>query len=331
MELISGKTFTRKLPRNFNESDRGLFEHERSITLPGLEIQRFNNVVVLPEQLIYRNGKRIVTIKTNADDLSLFNKTIAFIRRKTINIQEAVYLTDTWSNNYFHWFTDVLPRLFIAEKQFENHVFLIPSKFKAFEYITASLQAFDKTTIVWLHNYQKAKVKELVYIPITAPTGNYNEEILNELSQKLRKFFKLDLIEPFKKIMISREKAVNRKIINHKEIINLLQNNDVQEVVFEELTWHEQIKIAAESSALIGTHGAGLTNMLFMKANAIIVELRRANDSHNNCYFSMASALNMNYYYVLNDVDDIKKTTQQNNFIIDSKSLTRALQSGSTT
>lgn len=325
MKLTLGKTYNRKLPLNFIETDRSIFEHELSITLTDLKAQLYNDVVVLSEQLIFYNRKRIHEIKTQAVDLGYLKTNIALIRRKPFFVQKAVYLTDMWSTNYYHWFTDVLPRLLLAEKEFPDHVFLIPSSFKNLEYVTASLQAFNKTTIEWIHNYQKAKVKELIYIPNTAPTGNYNEEILNFLSVKLRVYFKLDTIVPFKNIMISREKAANRKILNRDKILSALQNKNISEVVFEELTWPEQIKIAAQSKVLIGTHGAGLTNMIFMKPNSSVLELRRKDDDHNNCYFSMASALNINYYYVLNEVDDLKKTTQQNDFIVHYESLNNAL------
>jgi capsular polysaccharide biosynthesis protein len=51
---------------------------------------------------------------------------------------------------------------------------------------------------------------------------------------------------------------------------------------------------------LIGLHGAGLTNMLFMREGGKVLELRNQNDAHNNCYFSLASELNLDYFYLLN-------------------------------
>lgn len=39
--------------------------------------------------------------------------------------------------------------------------------------------------------------------------------------------------------------------------------------------------------------------MLFMPDGTKVIEFRKKNDDHNNCYFSLASALNLKYYYML--------------------------------
>ena len=62
---------------------------------------------------------------------------------------------------------------------------------------------------------------------------------------------------------------------------------------------------------LIAQHGAGLTNMLFMQPKSRVIEIRNLNDSHNNCYYSLASALDIEYQYCTTEEvsehnDDIK-------------------------
>ena len=44
-----------------------------------------------------------------------------------------------------------------------------------------------------------------------------------------------------------------------------------------------------------------------MQKNSKVLELRNKEDSHNNCFFSLASDLGHNYYYLLND-GNIKDT-----------------------
>ena len=50
---------------------------------------------------------------------------------------------------------------------------------------------------------------------------------------------------------------------------------------------------------VVSNHGAGLTNMLFMKDGARVLELRHVSDYVNNCYFILASALQFDYLYQL--------------------------------
>ena len=45
-------------------------------------------------------------------------------------------------------------------------------------------------------------------------------------------------------------------------------------------------------------HGAAITNMIFMKEGGSIIEFRRQGDGLNNCYFSLASTCNLDYFYL---------------------------------
>ena len=54
--------------------------------------------------------------------------------------------------------------------------------------------------------------------------------------------------------------------------------------------------------------------MLFLQEGTKLLELRRMDDKINNCYFSMADALQLEYYYCLCDVDDLALNTQDNKF-----------------
>jgi len=71
----------------------------------------------------------------------------------------------------------------------------------------------------------------------------------------------------------------------------------------------------SSTKTLVGLHGAGLTNMIFMNKGGQVLEFRNANDSHNNCYFSLTSSLQHDYYY-LNCKGD-KEDTNAVNVTID--------------
>lgn len=56
----------------------------------------------------------------------------------------------------------------------------------------------------------------------------------------------------------------------------------------------------AEKELLVYHHGATLTNMLFMQEVKKVLELKSIRDSKTQCYFKLASALGLQYYYILN-------------------------------
>ena len=56
----------------------------------------------------------------------------------------------------------------------------------------------------------------------------------------------------------------------------------------------------SETRSLASIHGAGLTNMLFMKGGGNILELRRENDNESHCFYALSSDLGHDYYYLNN-------------------------------
>jgi len=57
------------------------------------------------------------------------------------------------------------------------------------------------------------------------------------------------------------------------------------------------VEISSQARYLVSNHGAGMTNMLFMPEGSNVLELRHREDCINNCYFTLSSALNLNYFY----------------------------------
>ena len=103
--------------------------------------------------------------------------------------------------------------------------------------------------------------------------------------------------KPDGRVYISRQRAAKRTIVNEPEVIDVLLEFGFQIVCAEDLSLAEQIKMFSAAQHLVSNHGAGLTNMLFMSPGANMLELRHRTDGINNCYFTLASALQLNYFY----------------------------------
>jgi hypothetical protein len=66
---------------------------------------------------------------------------------------------------------------------------------------------------------------------------------------------------------------------------------------------------------LLSIHGAGLTHMLWMKLGSKVLEIRVKNNINDNCYFTLTSDLNHNYYYFIAKTNP-KKTYHQSDLLI---------------
>ena len=80
-------------------------------------------------------------------------------------------------------------------------------------------------------------------------------------------------------------------------MIEVLRAFNFRIVRTEDYSFAEQVRLAAGARYLVSNHGAGLTNILFMRPGSSVLELRHATDCINNCYFTLASALNLKYFY----------------------------------
>jgi len=294
---------TRQKPKNLVDKDTSLFAHQFVKKIPATTLEKVSNANILDDSIFKFSEFRFFSEFTHVDGFSRWKK---FIRLRLwllpyTKINKGVWIIDNWSYEYFHWLTDALPRLIIAEKFIENHEILLPLKFRKSPYVD-SLELLN-FKVSFFNTKYRLSVKELLIPSHTAPTGNYNKEIINKLRKRFNQ--NIDKTIPSKKIFVSRGKARFRKITNEAEVERLVISFGYEVHYFEDYSFQDQVDLMQQTSHLIGLHGAGLTNMLFMPENGKVLELRNANDDHNNCFFALASDLGHEYYYLLNKGDAV--------------------------
>lgn len=129
------------------------------------------------------------------------------------------------------------------------------------------------------------------------PMIQYHPASLNaEWNIKVKEKLMSDVINqnPNDGIFIKRN---DRNISNKNEIINFIKSFgiNIQEVDFENLTFDEQVQICNKSELMVGVHGSGLTNLMFMNQNAKVIEIDPF-DWGFNCYEHLAKNLSMNNF-----------------------------------
>lgn len=304
---------TRSKPLNLRQQDISLFEQEWEREIRESHVLVLENASIV-NGIIYRlSSLKFYTSYTHPPFDNFGIKSIAlnllillkmariFVPGRRETIEKALWITDRRSKEYFHWLTDALPRLVIAKDFVTSHTLILPREYEKYPYITTSLKLFG-VPVKYFDRSTKLKVRELILPSHTAESGNYNKVVINQLRDLF--LSRLPESKPYRRIYISRKKAKKRKVANEAEVASLLETFNFEIHYFEDYSFDQQIAICSESTSLIGLHGAGLTNMLFMRAGTQVLELRNENDCENNCYFSMASDLNIAYYYQLSKGDN---------------------------
>lgn len=221
--------------------------------------------------------------------------------------------------------TDALPRLFTIREKIRGAALLLPGAYRNEKFAAASLKPLFAGEVKFINNTVRCKN---LYLPTpTAPTGNYNESIIKDLRNIYIDFFqntRSDYIGD--RVYVSRSKAGYSKIVNEPEVRAILKEYDFKTVYFEDYPFERQVKIASEARYLISNHGVSLTNMLFMESGGSVFELRRKDDAHNNCYFALASALNLRYFYQICDTENLNEPANTADLLVDCQLLRKNIE-----
>ncbi len=289
-------------PENFNHDDRHLFYDENfSFEIP--EVQLFelkqtlvNNRSVLLKFLPIFNltQHRKPTFIQLCKDLVRLS-----LQQKEIQINGILGVQE-WSNNYFHWMTEVLPRISVMHEVNPTTAVLIPSNYLQYNFIRQSLErlkivfkTFDVKTAI--------KVKTLFAIPVPH-VGRFNEGLLHSFRDSFIKTINSDS-KPHRLLYISREKAKRRKVSNELELLSSLTSKGFEKVILEDYTLDQQMQLMHESKMVVSCHGAGLTNIMFMQKGQTVIELKEKNNNYW-CYFSLARVFGLDYNYILCEGDN---------------------------
>jgi capsular polysaccharide biosynthesis protein len=256
---------------------------------------------------------KIINLNTNIFFPYLYSK--KYIKKT------CVWATDNWSPGYYHWIAEALPRILISENLLKNYTLLLPATLKNNDFVIKSLDCFNIKNIEYININEKVFAKELILPTHLSYSGYHNKKIINKLRKKYRDYYS-NYIDNKKedRIYISRSKAKKRKVINENEIKPILKKYGFKIINFEDCDWKKQLKICLNTKYLIGIHGAGLANMLFMKKSSYILELRYGMH-YVQCYLRMASALDLNYLYQKCNLEKLNQKFSNGNIIVDPKIL----------
>ncbi|QNE38423.1 glycosyltransferase family 61 protein [Hymenobacter sp. NBH84] len=215
-----------------------------------------------------------------------------------------VSLRDTGEENYYHFYNDILAKLFFLEEQlqlpyevplliaetlynrpyfqyFLQHPYLKNRNWvvqKPGEYIRSRKTYFCKPLTHTASYY--ARIRELVPVQDLVPVGSAN-----------------------RRIFITRSPKRGRYIENAAEIEAICRAEGFEVIDFDVMTLAQQIKLMREARYVVGIHGAGLVNMLFHGTQPMgLMELLPPGEFYPFHYMLMAAQLGYQYDGMIGEV-----------------------------
>lgn len=240
----------------------------------------------------------------------LYNlKTRLFYRnQKTDPGKKYVLFYDNWSwNNYFHWIIDGLCRAQLVRKNVtEQFTVVLPEASP--KYITETLRLFGFADFEYLGKNTRAGIHELYVMNYAAWSGQQHPVILEDMRSTVFHALDISNAKPFRKIYVSRGKQFSRRITNETEVLEVLRDRGYELVYFEGMSFADQVKLMHEVTHFVTSHGANMTNLVFLQPGARILELIN-NRKPNFCYWSVASSLKHGYRYQLCEIAEADHIT----------------------
>ena len=273
----------RRDPVNLGEKDCWLFAGAANLTLPSRELTTLTNVEVFPRGLLRHGGEYLPISFAAPWQLQEWKRRRSHWRLAAERLLQrtepfdspALWITDTWSCGYYHWFGDALPRLeaFLDDLPVNELTLLLPYKFCRADYFLDSLKPFGLKEVRILRRFESLRCRELNIPSHVAPTGNFDEVVMRSMRHR----FVLTCAEPSvtdspSRIYISRRLAPSRRVVNDDELSPVLEK-----------------------------HG------------------------ENNCYFNLASAMQLHYYYLLADRQKPDAVVHATNLIVDPEKFDESL------
>lgn len=203
--------------------------------------------------------------------------------------------------NYFHWMVDILPALDLLRRSgvLEKDIPLLVHGYQGKPFQVQSLAALGIPSERLLSFEQAGgshvQAQNLIVPSLAGPVGCLTPrgwQVLQQLAP-LGQAAGLP-----RRIYISRRAARWRRVINEAEVLEALRPWGFVSVQLEALSPGEQIALMQRAEAVIGIHGAGLTNLAFCQPGTVVIEIFPTN-AVLPYFWSLAQVVGLNYFPLL--------------------------------
>ncbi|XP_026665036.2 alpha-1,3-arabinosyltransferase XAT3-like isoform X2 [Phoenix dactylifera] len=266
-----------------------------------IRIHRNPSSVISVESTERNQSWRVRPYPRKGDNVALGHVTEVIVKSSkegppcgiTHNVPAIVFSVGGYTGNLFHDFTDVMLPIFLTASQFNGEVQFVITQARSW-WMHKYLHVFQKLSRYEIidfdnddrvHCFKHATVGLRAQMEFTIdPSQDPNGHSMVDFGRFMRSAYSLERdamtrIEEYprrkpKLLMISRRQT--RRLTNVDEIVQMAEELGY-EVVVDEADVGSDIarfaKIINSCDVMMGVHGAGLTNLVFLPENATIIQI----------------------------------------------------------
>lgn len=206
---------------------------------------------------------------------------------------KVVVLAQEGYQNYYHWMTEILPKIALL-KDIPYDWLCLPPLTLPFQKETLLQMGIDFKKIIEMGPLTYMEADQLIvpsFVSRSCVTPKWVADGLRNAFLPSCKNSGQTLNES-KLLFISRSKAPSRRVHNEADVFSLLSPLGFTSVCVEDLSFSAQVRLFQQAKVVVAFHGAGLTNLLFCKPKTLVVEIFQAREDDTFCYLSQTLDLN---------------------------------------
>lgn len=329
-----------KLPVNIKKEDVHLFDYmlKNEPSLPS--VKEIKNTFVTHEGLVLKHFILDSNSGFNLSgrlDINFYFKYWRLVLEQFLvckigkSLKSSIYSNKKYSIvhskwfNYSFWITDSLNRCIMLENNYnlDDFILLVPENIYNNNYVKESLSVFN-FKVELISNGYHCFIKNLILPTTRKYSSSFHPETISNIQKKMIPLAleRTNLTDFPSKIYISRKNRGVRALMNEMEVENCLIESGFEILNFDNLSFWDQIALMHNADCLLGVHGAGLANCIFMQKGSFLIELLEFDFAHYGNpfpYWKLACVSNLEYKYLLGFSDDTERINFVKNKKTDSK------------
>ena len=260
--------------------------------------------LVLPYNLPVENLAQSIIL------ISAYKKMFSLQNQKEFKAGSYVLFFNPFSYaNIAHWLTEALVKIWTCKDILQkNDQFLIP-KSNMTEFAIDSIKALGFKNKCIVHDTSKVIFQKVKVINSSGRQAEFDPCLLEIRKTILEKTN--NSVLPSKKfyvLYVKRHKNSKRKIINEREMLELLKSKfEVKVIDPSQLSFSQQVSEFSKTKCVISVHGAALSNMIWMKEGSHVIELFKDIQSYDGNFYGppnspshwysrLSAVMNLNYH-----------------------------------
>lgn len=219
-------------------------------------------------------------------DLEVWRQKVVTLEAKPSTLRfpgTSAVIQGPGARNYFHWIIEVAPRLFALREYLREGLGPLDRILLFYEepgkFIPEVLDLFfpDLKPLV---EYASGAITVLEHCLFFTDQKEYSED--HNSRWKTTTAFMSEAIDdeiaklpqgPGRAILVSRADAPTRRVVNEDMLLDLFADRGLERLELGAMTVPEQMAVMANARFVIGVHGAGMTNTIFCRPGAVVIEL----------------------------------------------------------